>query len=125
MKTERELFNYLKQIIPDLRKSENQFSSWDCSSQLLKARIELKCRRKHYDELLIEQMKYDNLIKYKTPLYINSTPKGIYLWKLKEQSIEWSERPLPKTTDFKTNENVNKRVGYLSVKNAFIIDLFS
>jgi hypothetical protein len=125
MKTERELFNYLKQIIPDLRKSEDQFSSWDCSSQLLKARIELKCRRKHYDELLIEEMKFDKLIGYNNPLYINSTPKGVYLWKLKEQSIEWSERPLPKTTDFKTNENVNKRVGYLSVKNAFIIDLFS
>ena len=42
MKTERELFNYLKQIIPDLRKSEDQFSSWDCSSKLFKARIELK-----------------------------------------------------------------------------------
>jgi len=124
MKTERELFNYLKEIMPDLRKSKDQFSSWDCSSKLFKARIELKCRRKHYEELLLEKIKYDKLIKYNNPLYINSTPKGVYLWKLKEQSIQWSERPLPKTTDFDNNKEINKEVGYLKIKDAIILNMF-
>lgn len=124
MNTEAHLFDYLKEIIPDLEKSKDQFSSWDCSSKLLEARIELKCRRTHYDELLIEEMKFDKLMEYNNPLYINSTPKGIYLWKLDEQDIEWSERPLPKTTDFDRTENVKKKVGYLKVANAFVLQIF-
>ena len=122
---ESELFDYLKEIIPDLEKSKDQFSKWDCESKLLKSRIELKCRRTHYEDLLIEKIKHDALINTgKNPIYINSTPKGIYLWDLSEHNIEWSKRELPRQTDFDKTEKIDKRVGYLKIKDAMILQIF-
>jgi hypothetical protein len=56
--------------------SEEAFSHWDCFSAQHAFEIELKCRTTHYDELLIEKLKYDALMaraaKYQTnPIYIN------------------------------------------------------
>ena len=60
--TEKELFDWLKLKISDLQQSEDKFSFWDCYSEKLKCRIELKCRRKHYNTLLIEKKKYDAML---------------------------------------------------------------
>ena len=68
---ESDLFNILKIThVRDLQKSENQYSRFDCFSEKYKMDIELKCRNKHYEELLIEKDKYEALItrseKYET-----------------------------------------------------------
>ena len=56
---ESDLFNYLKQhVYPDLVMSLNPISRWDCYSPLKQHRIELKCRKTHYDELVIEKSKF-------------------------------------------------------------------
>lgn len=120
---EAELFEWLKnEIYIDLAKSENPVSRWDCVSYLHDARIELKCRKIHYPTLLLEQKKYDAMMAFYRedgirPLYINSTPEGIYsfeLHKLGELAFEtnWLN---PKTTHFSNNNRVPKSVTYLDL----------
>ena len=119
---EEDLFNALKDsIMPDLEQSEGFMSHYDCYSIKHNMDIELKCRRTHYDELLIEKMKFDALIlrseKYGTiPVYINSTPDGVWAFKLLELPEPiWSQRLMPQTTDFAKREKIEKEVGYYSV----------
>jgi hypothetical protein len=60
---EGELLQFLKDnYIADLKPSEDKFSRWDCTSDKYKYRIELKCRNKHYNELILEKDKYFALI---------------------------------------------------------------
>ena len=121
---ESDLFEFLKKVIPDLKKSEDQFSRWDCVSHKFQYRIELKCRKTHYDTLMLERDKYFALILsyvetgYK-PLYINSTPKGVYVFDLSELNPEWTtDTRMPKTTDFENNNRVEKTYTLLEIKNA-------
>ena len=121
---ESDLFKFLKKVIPDLEKSEDQFSRWDCVSHKFAYRIELKCRKTHYDKLMLERDKYFALILsyvetgYK-PLYINSTPKGVYVFDLSGLDPEWTtDTRMPKTTDFDNNNRVEKTYTMLEIKNA-------
>ena len=60
---EQDLFDYLKfNCYPDLVMSKKQMSRWDCYSPKYKYRIELKCRKTHYDSLMLEKTKYDAMI---------------------------------------------------------------
>ena len=62
--SEQDLFDYLKfNWYPDLVMSKKQMSRWDCYSPMLKYRIELKCRKAHYDSLMLEKTKYDAMIE--------------------------------------------------------------
>lgn len=122
---EKELFDYLKEkYFQDLTFSEDQFSRWDCYSKTRKTRIELKCRNRHYSTLLIEKDKYFNLIKYyinneDTPLYINSTPKGIYAFDLRKITPVWvTDSRMPKTTEFEETHTIEKTYALLELKIA-------
>lgn len=103
--------------------SEDKFSKHDCISDKDKAYIELKSRNTHYDDLLIEKIKYDAILEAaKTlklkPLYINSTPEGIWSFNLgKVKSLAWEDRWLPAKTEFPSGGNKTKVVGYLHVKD--------
>jgi hypothetical protein len=107
----------------DLEQSSNQFDRADCTSAEHGFVIELKCRRTHYPELLIEKSKFDALVlkakklNYQA-LYINSTPLGIYAWNLLEQEIAWQNEPMPATTDFENANTIDKVVGYLPISKA-------
>jgi hypothetical protein len=120
-KNEKKLFDFLKEVyISDLEWSEDSYGCYDCYSVEYLLDIELKCRNKHYDDLIIEKSKYDRLIKrasqYNTkPFYINETPKGVYVFNLDKTSLDWSERNLPKTSHFKERVFVPKLIGYLNV----------
>ena len=124
MLTEPELFAYLKEFYyPDLRKSTGEYDSYDCISDNNKLYIELKSRNTHYDDLLIEKMKYDAIceaataIKYK-PYYINSTPEGIWSFNITDMPEPvWEERWLPQNTEFSARGNKTKVVGYLHIKD--------
>ena len=72
--------------MPDLERSD-QFDTWDCISQQSRMYIELKARRNHYTELLIEKSKYESLTitamrKNYTAWYINATPLGLWAFNL-------------------------------------------
>ena len=58
------------------------------------------------------------------PLYINSTPKGIYAFYLQSIQIDWELKLMPKQTFFKEKQNVLKVVGYLDIETSVdLIDL--
>jgi len=121
---EKDLFKYLKMAAyPDLVMSINPISRWDCYSPERQHRIELKCRKKHYNELIVEKSKFialvDNAIdNFDIPIYINSTPKGVYRWNLFFQNPHWFKKHLPKTTDFSNTNNIPKEIAMLPVYGA-------
>jgi len=125
---ETELFQYLKDNKwPDLVKSEGTYDTFDCISEESGVYAELKSRRTHYDDLLIEKIKWDNLVLHADtlqlcPWYINATPQGIYAFDLSKMPMpEWSERLMPATTDFGNRQKIGKIVGFLSISEAMTL----
>jgi len=127
MYNEDELFDSLKRnLINDLVKKD-QFSRTDCESIKYNCTIELKCRRTHYNELIIEKEKYDAIKNSptKNKRYINSTPEGVFSFNIdKINEPEWFDKSLPHTTDFKDNKWILKRVGFLPINEAKNITKF-
>ena len=124
-KNEDKLFQHLKDnYIQDLDWSEGQYNHYDCFSLKYECDIELKCRNRHYDELLIEKAKYDKLVKraqkfLTVPIYISQTPQGIYAFNLANRPEPiWETRGMPKTSHFNQRQFVDKVVGYLHIKDA-------
>jgi hypothetical protein len=122
---ELELFQFLQtHYLRDLKKSADQFERTDCVSDEARMVIELKCRRTHYDQLLIEKKKFDALIARADELgylavYVNSTPLGIYLWNLyNDNAIDWQQEQMPATTDFQNGNKISKVVGFLPISKA-------
>lgn len=122
--TELELYHMLKDsYYPDLVKVADEFSSNDCISNDFEIYVELKCRQTHYNDLLIEKIKYDRIkeeadMQGYIPIYICSTPEGIWEFNLDVLNIKWEGRDnLPATTEFHNTERVTKTVGYLNIKN--------
>ena len=121
---ESDLFEWLsKNYYNLLVDTSKNFSKSDCYDIETKNRIELKCRAMHYDKLIIEKPKYQYLIKESKkfgdiPIYINSTPKGIYLFELKDLKLEWFKKPLPKTTDFENNNYISKEIATINIKKS-------
>ena len=121
---ESDLFEWLsKNYYSLLVDTSKNFSKSDCYDIKTKNRIELKCRATHYQELIIEKPKYEYLIKESkkfgdVPIYINSTPKGIYLFELKDLKLKWFEKPLPKTTEFKNNNYISKEIATININKS-------
>tara|TARA_R110002020_G_C15817237_1_gene732794 strand:+ start:102 stop:497 length:396 start_codon:yes stop_codon:yes gene_type:complete len=122
---EADLFEWLKsEYLPDLVMSNNQFSKWDCYSPEFRMRIELKCRRTHYATLLIEKPKFDAVVGKATrhndiPMYINSTPKGVFAFNLFEVNPVWEiNSKNPATTYWANKTKVQKECAYLKLSEA-------
>lgn len=124
---EQQLFELLrKDYYPDLVKAKSQMSRWDCYSPTTFHRIELKCRKKHYSELLIERKKYDAMVlkckdNLDIPIYINSTPEGIYRWNLYNVEPEWFTKKIKATTEFANNNLIDKEIALLEVIDAEVL----
>ena len=124
MKSEASLFYWLSvNHYESLVKSKNPVSRWDCYDIDTKERIELRCRKKHYSTLILEKGKYDALIKEAkkhndTPIYINSTPEGIFKFNLLEIKPIWIKKRLPKTTQFQNRQYIEKELTLLNIKNS-------
>lgn len=122
--SELRLYEYLRlNFLPDLERSADPFERFDCTSQSAKLHLELKCRRSHYDTLLIEKKKFDAIIAASrqlefSPCYINSTPQGIFGFNLSEIEPTWQTELMPATTDFTNNDKIEKVVGFLSVADS-------
>ena len=91
------------------------------------AYIEIKCRRAHYETLMIEKHKWDYLadIRARTgarTLYISATPKGVYEWDLGALNApEWALMRLPDKTDFAGAKKIDKLVGFLAIKDSRLL----
>jgi hypothetical protein len=118
---EKDLFEWLSiNHYKTLVNSKNPISRWDCYDIETQNRIELKCRRKHYSTLILEKSKYDALIKESSknldiPIYINSTPEGIYFFNLNKIEVKWYFKSLPATTEFKKRIWVKKEITELEI----------
>ena len=119
------LFTFLREgLYPDLVKSEGIYDAYDCISRQAGHYIELKCRARHNNTVLIEEMKYRKLITQAAerdlvPYYINSTPLGIYSFDLMDlPEPVWYVQYLPATTEFEKIGKVDKLVGYLPIEEA-------
>jgi hypothetical protein len=118
------LFEWLKERIPDLEPSRAT-EKFDGISMEYKAIFELKCRRTHYDDLMIEQSKWASLVEYGLlrafrAFYISSTPLGIYCWELDPLNApEWQIKALPTKTDFANSKTTSRPVGLLHIDNAW------
>lgn len=121
---ELRLFHELKAYhLPDLESAKDQFSKWDCVSHSYKLLIELKSRKTHYGSLLIEKIKYDSLrarakkMGYK-PMYVNWTPKGIYVFNLDNLDLSWEKNfRNPATSEFGNRSKVQKEVAYIPIES--------
>ena len=125
---EDELFDFLKHgYYLDLVRAKSPMSRWDCYSPATRHRIELKCRKKHYDTLLIERKKYQAVMdtcqdNFDVPVYICSTPSGVFLFNLLNVSPEWEiNRRNPATSVFGNRTRVEKEVAYLNIKDSIIL----
>ena len=121
---EVELFEALKAEYPDL----TPLSATDRADGIThNAYIEIKCRRAHYDTLMIEKHKWDYLadIRARTgarTLYISATPKGVYEWDLGAiNAPEWLLKHLPDKTDFAGAKKIDKWVGFLDVRHSRLL----
>lgn len=127
---EKELFDWLKlNVYPDLLICRNPVSRWDCYSPEQRHRIELKCRKKHYPDLVVEKKKFDAVIQecdkhLDIPIYINSTPQGIYSFNMFKHNGIWELRSMPKTTQFQDRYSIIKEVGYFYVDEAKVLKKF-
>jgi len=117
------LFNYLKEnYFPDLERSTGRYDKWDCYSPSTKTRIELKCRRKHYPNLILEKIKYVDMIqryveKDEKPIYINSTPNGIFAFDLRNIKPNWiTDNRMPQTTDFERITPIEKTYTLINIE---------
>jgi hypothetical protein len=117
------LFNYLKEnYFPDLERSTGRYDKWDCFSPSTKTRIELKCRRRHYPNLILEKIKYVDMVKRyveedEKPVYINSTPNGIYAFDLRNIKPNWiTDKRLPHETHFERIAPIEKTYTLLNIE---------
>jgi len=126
---EKDLFKYMQENhFEDLVMARGKMSRWDCYSPSLRYRLELKCRKRHYDTLLLERCKFESMVKEcrrhsDVPLYVNSTPTGIYAFDLSLIEPEWFTKRLPSTTEW-GGKWIDKEVTMLDISKAKLLKLF-
>ena len=122
---EKDLYKVLRdKLIPDLLSYKKSNSTYDCFSEDLNMQIELKCRRRHYDDLMIERSKWDRLLQESKTngtrsIYLNSTPNGVWAFDLnhidKVGNMVWSFKTLPAKTHWDKGKTKRKEVSYLHI----------
>ena len=123
---ENNLFVFLKEFYyPDLKRYDDRYNPTDCYSEARRREIELKVRSHHYEEQIIEEMKYRPLISRaamtaRIALYIIADPVGVYEWDLfRLRGLKWFVKAdLPASTEFDDCRRICKKVSYLSSVDA-------
>jgi len=123
---EKELFEAVRRnIAPDLVRTERNFS-FDAYTEEMNIYLEFKCRKKHYDKLLIEQNKWFNMLrdmdKFQVKgFYVNATPKGVFSFDIKDihehRRPVFKDKRLRKTTFYGGGDTI-KKVSYLDISLA-------
>ena len=126
--TEPDLFYaFKKAYLPDLKVAVDTASPFDAICHTAKVVVEFKCRRVHYNNLILEWPKYEVLLNRAanrgyTPVYICSTPLGVWAWNLTHLDLKWYKRRLPYETksnlhEVNDNRPVIKQVAYLDLED--------
>ena len=121
--TQTEIIVKLNSIYPglDLVEVENPYSSYDAENE--RYIVEVKSRDKEYRSWAIEKKKFDsNIVKCietgKAFVYLTEYNGKIMTWNIhklvrKGYDFQWTEIPMPRTTEFEDTKTVTKVVGFL------------
>ena len=106
---------------PPLEAAEDRYSRFDAINH--KEIAEIKFRKKHYAETLIEFDKYAFNSMYgkiwnRDFLYIVGDPTGVYVFNITLLNLEnydfrWDRRKMPEMTEFESSGSVKKIVGFI------------
>ena len=128
--TQTEIIVKLNTLYPglDLVEVEDQYSSFDAESD--NYIVEIKSRDKEYRSWIIEKKKFESNIvksveKTKKFIYLTEYNGKIMTWNIhnlvrKNYNFQWTEQPMPETTEFDNNNVITKVVGFLYEGNAKI-----
>ena len=118
-----DIINKLNTIYPDLNlvECEDQFCS--CDAQSDNYIVEIKSREKQYRNWVIEKKKFDDNIDKSVELgkkfiYLTEYNGRILTWNihnlvLDNYDFQWTEVPMPQTTEFEDTKTITKVVGFL------------
>ncbi len=105
----------------NLLECEDQFCSCDAEGD--DYIVEIKSRDKEYRSWIIEKKKFKSNIvksveKTKKFIYLTEYNGKIMTWNihnlvLENYDFQWTEQPMPKTTEFDSNNVIPKVVGFL------------
>ena len=121
--TQTEIIVKLNSIYPglDLVEVSDPYSSYDAENG--RYIVEVKSRDKEYKSWAIEKKKFDsNIVKCietgKAFVYLTEYNGKIMTWNIhklvrKGYDFQWTEIPMPKTTEFKDTKTITKVVGFL------------
>ena len=121
--TQTEIIDKLNSIYPglDLVEVSDPYSSYDAENE--RYIVEVKSRDKQYRSWAIEKKKFDSNIikcmeKNKAFVYLTEYKGKIMTWNIhklvrKGYDFQWTEIPMPKTTEFQDTKTVSKVVGFL------------
>lgn len=107
-----------------LKECENKYNRFDAYNDF--SIVELKYRKSHYDQTMIEfdKFSYNHMyskLNNKKFMYIVRMQDFVYIFdinKLIEEKYDFNFgwRDLPKTTEFNKKQTVKKFVGYIDIK---------
>ena len=121
--TQTEIIDKLNSIYPglDLVEVSDPYSSYDAENE--RYIVEVKSRDKQYRSWAIEKKKFDSNIikcmeKNKAFVYLTEYKGKIMTWNIhklvrKGYDFQWTEIPMPKTTEFENTKTITKVVGFL------------
>ncbi len=121
--TQTEIIDKLNSIYPglDLVEVSNPYSTYDAENE--RYIVEVKSRDKQYRSWAIEKKKFDSNIVIsvetgKMFVYLTEYDGKIMTWNihnlvLENYDFQWTEQPMPKTTEFDSNNVISKVVGFL------------
>ena len=115
---------------------DNKFSRYDAFDPELGIMLEIKCRNKHYDDTMLEKMKYDWNKEFAAEngfefFYAVTMPTdgGHHLYLFDPINMEtednydfkWHTKKLPEKTTFSGSKWIDKEVGYLHIDDASMV----
>ncbi len=131
---EAKVIELLNKAQYNFEKMDDKFSRYDAFDPELGIMLEIKCRNKHYDDTLLEKMKYDWNKQYAIDndfvfLYAVAMPtkegETLYIFDPEAMDNEgydfkWHTKKLPAKTEFGGSEWIDKEVGYLHIDDASV-----
>lgn len=118
-----DIIDKLNTLYPDLNliECEDQFCSCDAEGD--NYILEIKSRDKEYRSWIIEKKKFKSNIvksveKTKKFIYLTEYNGKIMTWNiynlvLENYDFQWTEQPMPRTTEFDNTKPITKVVGFL------------
>jgi hypothetical protein len=132
---EKKVIELLNKAQYNFEKMDDKFSRYDAFDPELGIMLEIKCRNKHYDDTLLEKIKYDWNKQYAIDngfefIYAVAMPakegETLYLFapltmeEDDDYDFKWHTKKLPAKTEFGGSEWVDKEVGYLHINDALV-----